>query len=257
MPYVEVKTIAGNLIEIDRHYTYLYHKAGSRLPKSNKTKESQKKINDRKAARKLHLLINANFQENDFYITLTYPKGTGTKRTPEEMKSDFAKFTRKLRKVYQKAGKDLKYIHVMEIGSHGARHHHIILNSIQEPQLITQIWNDISGHGYSKIELLYSQGHFENLANYMVKQTSKYIGTDNAITEKRYSCSKNLKQPIVIRTIISRNRFYVTPRAKEGYVIDKESIRTGVNMLGFEYLRFVMFKRQQAAAYYSMKGVAI
>lgn len=37
---------------------------------------------------------------------------------------------RECRKEYRKAGLEFKYIHVMEIGKKGARHHHLVVNKI-------------------------------------------------------------------------------------------------------------------------------
>ena len=51
-------------------------------------------------------------------------------RTPEQMRQDIDVFLRECRKEYRKAGLEFKYIHVMEIGKKGARHHHLVVNKI-------------------------------------------------------------------------------------------------------------------------------
>ena len=48
-------------------------------------------------------------------------------RTPEQMRQDIDVFLRECRKEYRKAGLEFKYIHVMEIGKKGARHHHLVV----------------------------------------------------------------------------------------------------------------------------------
>ena len=128
MPYVEVIVKAGRTIEIQRHYSQRIHPKGCKREKKKKeTKESQKKINVRKATDKLRWLLNENFTGGDMHIRLSY---AGTKPDYEQMKEDKAKFLRKLRTEFRKQDKELKFVHVFEIGKRGARHHHLVINSI-------------------------------------------------------------------------------------------------------------------------------
>jgi hypothetical protein len=130
MPYVKRTTKAGKTIEVEYYYTSRYNKrGGSRGYKVKPTREQQKKVNTRAAERKLRLLMNENFTYRDYHIVLDYIREKGKpERTIEEMKKDIAVFLRELRKAYRAAGQELKYIHVMEIGKKGARHHHLVIN---------------------------------------------------------------------------------------------------------------------------------
>ena len=132
MSYYKRTTIAGKTIEVEKYYNNNHKKKGiKRGDKVKPTTEGQKKINSRNAERKLRQLINANFEEGDIHLILDYIRVEGEPdRTAEEMRHDIDIFLRECRKEYRKAGLEFKYIHVMEIGERGARHHHLIVNRI-------------------------------------------------------------------------------------------------------------------------------
>ena len=73
MPYIEKVTRAGRTVLYERSYSSHIHPPGAtRSEKMKDTKESQKKINLRKAITELTILMNANFVPGDYHITLTY-----------------------------------------------------------------------------------------------------------------------------------------------------------------------------------------
>ena len=117
-PYVERVTRAGKTIEVERYFTSRYKKPGiKRGDKVKPTKEEQKKVNTRAAERKLRLLLNANFGYGDYHLELDYIRKKGQPdRSREQMRKDMDIFLRELRKECKKAGIELKYVHVMEIG---------------------------------------------------------------------------------------------------------------------------------------------
>ena len=133
MPYVKRITKAGKTVEVEYYYTSRYNKkGGSRSDKVKPTKEQQKKINTRQAERKLRLLINNNFGFGDYHVVLDYMREKGKPdRAKDEMKKDIQVFLRECRKLYKKQGLEFKYIHVMEIGKRGARHHHLVVNHMR------------------------------------------------------------------------------------------------------------------------------
>ena len=137
MPYVESVTRAGKTIEIERYYTSRYGQRGqTRGERVKPTPEEALRINNRIAEKKLRRLINENYGPGDYHVVLSYAKARGEPhRQKEEMKEDIAKFLRALRKEYRIRGQDLKYIHVPEVGSKGARHHHLVLNK-SDPDIV-------------------------------------------------------------------------------------------------------------------------
>lgn len=248
MPYVERITRAGKTIEVDRYYTSRYKKLGiMRGDKVKPTKEAQKKVNTRKAERTLRIKLAANFQDGDWHIDFGYIRKRGEPyRTRAEMRRDADVLLRELRKLCKKLGQELKYIHVMEIGSKGSRHHHLVINFI-DPRLVQAAWKK-AYPANSKIHFhpLDTNGDYSRLAAYLIKYTDKTVGTEDGLQGKRWNCSKNLHTPEPeYRIIRDRNQFSTEPKPLKGYYIDKDSIQVGVHSpeyYGYGYLHYRMVR---------------
>lgn len=248
MPYVERVTKAGKTIEVDRFYTSRYNKPGiKRGDKVKPTPEAQKKVNTRKAERMLRLMLAENYQDGDLHIDFGYIRKKGEPyRTKEEMRKDADVFLRELRKVYKKQGQELKYIHVMEIGDKGARHHHLVINYM-DTRLVQAAWKKAYPEN-SKIHFhpLDTNGDYSRLAAYLIKYTDKTVGTEDALQGKRWNCSKNLIRPEPTYKIIThRNQFSTEPKPLKGYYIDKDSIEVGIHspeFYGYGYLHYRMVR---------------
>lgn len=266
MPYVERVTKAGNTIEIERYFTSRYKKKGiSRGDKVKPTKEEQEKVNTRQAERKLRILINANYGYGDYHLVLDYIRRKGEPdRTPEQMRQDIDVFLRECRKEYRKAGLEFKYIHVMEIGKKGARHHHVVVNKI-DTEILQRCWyKAYEGHNRVKVFPLDDSGNYAELASYLIKYTGTHKkGTDGALQGKRWNCSKNLVRPEPEYHIISdREYFKKEPKAIKGYYVDKNSVSMGVHSpeyYGYGYLRYTLVKitDRGGVEMQIIKGVAI
>lgn len=265
MPYVERVTKAGNTIEIERYFTSRYKKKGiSRGDKVKPTKEEQEKVNTRQAERKLRILINANYGYGDYHLVLDYIRRKGEPdRTPEQMRQDIDVFLRECRKEYRKAGLEFKYIHVMEIGKKGARHHHLVVNKI-DTEILQRCWyKAYEGHNRVKVFPLDDSGNYAELASYLIKYTGTHKkGTDGALQGKRWNCSKNLVRPEPEYRIISdREYFKKEPKAIKGYYVDKNSVSMGVHSpeyYGYGYLRYTLVKiTDRGAEIQIIKGIAI
>jgi hypothetical protein len=247
MPYVKRTTKAGRTIENEKYYTSRYKKKGTK--KSDKVKatnEQQKKINTRQAERRLRLLINENYVTADYHLVLGYVHKRGDPyRTKEEMRSDMDIFFRLAREEYRKAGLVLKYIHVMEIGKRGARHHHLVINKA-DPELIQSCWE----HGRIRVFPMDDTGQYSKLANYLIKYTEKTIGTDKAMMGKRWNSSQNLRKPEPEYEIIS-DREWIRSEAKpiKGYYVDSDSVESGIHnpeYSGYGFFRYTLIKEKDA-----------
>lgn len=246
MPYVKRTTIAGKTKEVEYYYTSRYNKRGAkRKEKVKPIREEQKKVNTRAAERKLRLLMNSNFGYGDYHVVLDYIRKKGKPdRTAEEMKKDIAVFLRELRKEYKAAGLELKYIHVMEIGKKGARHHHLVINQI-DTKVLQQAWyKAYEGHNRVKVFPLDDTGQYKDLAAYFIKYTDKTVGTDEALQGKRWNCSKNLIRPEPEYEIVTqRSWFRCEPKAEKGYYIDADTVAKGVaspEYYGYGWFRYTM-----------------
>ncbi|CCY11485.1 uncharacterized protein BN789_00855 [Clostridium sp. CAG:81] len=265
MPYVERVTKAGNTIEIERYFTSRYKKKGiNRGDKVKPTKEEQEKVNTRQAERKLRILINANYGYGDYHLVLDYIRRKGEPdRMPEQMRQDIDVFLRECRKEYRKAGLEFKYIHVMEIGKKGARHHHLVVNKI-DTEILQRCWyKAYEGHNRVKVFPLDDSGNYAELASYLIKYTGTHKkGTDGALQGKRWNCSKNLVRPEPEYHIISdREYFKKEPKAIKGYYVDKNSVSMGVHSpeyYGYGDLRYTLVKiTDRGAEMQIIKGIAI
>ena len=254
MPYVKRTTRAGRTVEVEYYYTSRYNRKGQhRADKIKPTDEAQKKINKRQAERKLRLLINENFSYGDYHVVLDYIRKPDTPdRTKEEMKQDIAVFLREARKLYRKNGKELKYIHVMEIGKKGARHHHLVINKL-DTELLQQAWyKAYDGHNRIKVFPLDDSGNYADLVAYLIKYTDEHrTEEDGALMGKRYNCSKNLVRPEPEYEIVTSRSYYKVsqnPQAPKGYYILPNSIEQGITSpeyYGYGWYRYTMIKLEQ------------
>ncbi|PHV69227.1 hypothetical protein CS063_16940 [Sporanaerobium hydrogeniformans] len=242
MPYIESRCVAGKTVEIEKYYTSMYKKKGlKREQKKEITKEEQKKVNSRQAEKKLRRLLNANFQGGDFHLVLDYRKEDRPKSN-EELKEHARKYLRELRKEYKKLGLELKYVHVMEIGSKGAMHHHLVINSI-DTKILARLWK----YGRVHVNLLDESGQYKKLASYLMKYTDRVRGTEEQIQSKRWNSSRNLIHPEPIKRIITTKSWY-REEAKDvkGYYIDKETIDKRIHeFTGYPYFTYTLVKMER------------
>lgn len=250
MPYIKRTTVAGKTIEVEYYYSSMYNKrGGKRADKVKPTREEQKKINTRQAERKLRLLMNNNFVYGDYHIVLDYVRQNGKPdRSRDEMKKDIQVFLRECRKLYKQEGKEFKYIHVMEIGKKGARHHHLIVNQI-DIKLLQQAWyKAYEGHNRVKVFPLDDTGDYSKLAAYFIKYTDKHLKDEpeERLQGKRWAASKNLVKPEPVYEIVtSRNWYRCEVKPKKGYYIDKNSVQRGIaspEYYGYGWFRYRMIR---------------
>lgn len=203
MPYVKRTTVAGKTVEVEYYYTSQYNKKGcSRSEKVKATPEQQKKVNTRQAERKLRILMNANFGMGDYHVVLDYIRHKGEPdRTKEEMKKDIQVFLRECRKLYREAGIELKYIHVMEIGSKGARHHHLVMNKI-DTEILQKAWyKAYAGHNRVKVFPLDDSGNYAKLAAYFIKYSDKHLKDGDTVYSVSAKNGSQHNREIVISLI--------------------------------------------------------
>ena len=235
MPYIKRETFAGKTVRVQKHYSARIGTPGiKRGPNQSKSSEQVKKQNERNAKKNLTDLLCENFGKNDMHIVLTYARQYAP--TPEESKKDLDKFLRKARKVYQKAGKELKYIAVTEYKNKRI-HHHLIVNAIDAGAL-QQVWE------YGKLRPTYldETGDYKQLAEYLIKETAKTYAMDDAPQKKRYTCSRNLKRPQVRVRKQSPKTWRPTPRIPKGYMLIPDSLYNGFDLYGFPVQEYRLLK---------------
>lgn len=237
MPYIK-KTIfvTQDIIEIEKHHSGRYGKRIKHNPKTNPTPEDVKRNNENNAIKKLRRKIGCNFTPGDLHVVLTYapskrPDITGARKA-------LKLFLDRMRYRYRKKGHELKYIITTEYKNKSI-HHHVIMNEIGEtPQLVRKLWK--AGNVFFTV--LYSDGQYEDLAAYFVKETKETF-KDSGNPHTRYSCSRNLKEPVEIVEKIDAYDWVEVPVPKKGYWIPKDSVIMGINpVTGRGYQNYTMVR---------------
>lgn len=244
--YTEKIVQAGRTTEISRYYSIRNGiPEGMRRRKLLPTPERIKKANMRKAADRLRQLMNANFNDNDFWsLTLTYREG----EEPEsirQVRDDASDFVKRLRKCARLFGTEARFIYVIGAGKH-RRHIHITVNALPDMAVLTGCWI----HGHVSMTKLYSDGQYRDLADYYIKNAQDTKEQEEALGEKpgkMYTPSRNLEQPKVTKRVISAKTFREEPRPKKGFYIEKGSVYQGFTESGFPLLRYTLIKEKEYA----------
>ena len=250
MPYIKRTTEAGKTIEVEYYYSSVYNRGTAKRSKKTKpTSKQQREINRKQAERRLRLLMNNNFGYGDYHVVLDYVRKKGQpEQTKEEMRKDAQVFLRECRKQYRLQGKELKYIHVMEIGKRGSRHHHLVMNRI-DPKILQKAWyKAYGGHNRVKIFPLDDSGQYADLASYFIKYSDKHLHDEQGqrLQGKRWSASRNLVMPESKREIVTHRKWFrCEAKPKKGYYIDQERTERGINSpeyYGYGFFRFTMVR---------------
>lgn len=238
---VERITYAGKTIEVDKYHIN-YIPKGPRKKKREESPERIKKANLRKRTDRLRQLMNTNFNDKEFWsMTLTYRKGEepGSIR---QVRNDASDFVTRLRKTAALFGTELKFIYVIGAGKH-RRHVHITVNSLPDMAIFRGCWT----HGHVSMTPLYSDGQYRDLADYYIKNAQETKEQEEELGEKpgrMFSCSQNLKQPVVEKRIIP-GRIKDEPRTIPGYYLEKDSVYKGITSMGFPLIRYTLIKEKQ------------
>lgn len=240
MSYVEQTVFAGQTVEVKRYHRYRNRARGE--PRGKKIKETSlamEEVNRQNSENRLRWLLNTNFRGGDYHLVLHYKWYKGMPyRTAEEMKADMQKYLRNMRARYRKEEREFLFVYVFEIGERGSRHIHIVQNSIGMEK-IRECWQ----HGRVTCTPLDDNGDYRMLASYLIKYSDKTFRTVGALMGKRYSCSRNLKEPVIKRKIIKRSStFREDIRPFDGYFVDVDTVESGVDIFGYKFFKYTMVK---------------
>lgn len=229
----------GEYREVHKYFRYGCPK-GKRGQRHGKTSDPVLRYNRKLKVRKLQRIILANFREGDWHLVLTYAK----EERPETMdaaKKDLRTFIRKLKRRYEKAGQELKYICITERGKKGACHHHMIINDIQDGMSVKKAVME-SWKGMKNFTPLYDKNAFGDLADYLAKDETKE--DQSGVT---YSRSRNLVQPKTRIQRIRAREWGEEPKNEKDYEVIKGTVETGNNpMTGMPYLRYIMKRKRRS-----------
>lgn len=189
-------------------------------------------------------LLYTNFHPGDLFMTLSYPPKT--LKDSESVRKDVKKFIGKLRKLYKKLGKDLKYILSVGRGKRGRIHFHIILPHT-DSQKVESLWQDVAGtadcpYPYCNTKYLVRNYDWMKLAQYMVKNGLETFRSEEPIYNRRYVASRNLQKPKIKTEIMKAGHWRKEPKPIKGYRLDKSSIWNGEGLTGFPYQSYTLVR---------------
>ena len=178
---------AGPRLEVEIYPIFGRENSGRlRAAKKNLTPEAVQRNNDERSRRRLIQLIDANFDEKDYHVTLTY---AGRPPEYEQARKDVKKFLRAVKRKREQRGLDeLKYVYTIEDSEDGKKkriHIHAIINGGISREELEEIW----GMGYANADNLQpDENGLEAIARYITKQQKN---------RRKWARSRNLKQPKV------------------------------------------------------------
>lgn len=189
--HYRMKTIkSGEVLECEIYPVWNTRSSISRAKKERASRPAQKNLNDKNAKKRLTRLINANFTEQDIWLTVTYDKAH-LPASPEEAKRDMQNYIRRLAHAQKKSGgAPLKFVYVTEYEFDEVKgkkrvHHHAVVN-FTDRDAAEKLW-----HGGARTQTRRLQPDENGLTG-----MAQYIAKDPKGT-KRYVCSKNLAKPLV------------------------------------------------------------
>lgn len=251
MPYIRETITAGPVIEIREYYTARYNqKGGSRASHREETAEAQVLVNYRNAERKLRGLLRMNFTTDDWFLTFRFGKGYYISH--EEAQKAAKKFIRLIRREYKKHGLELKYIYVIEHKSRTC-HLHLALPAVRQiaPSIVRELWTKAHEKALSVDFRPMWKGDFATrLASYMLKEYDPQ--GEHAPKEgdpcapkgaSKFYCSRNLRQPEIVKEIMKRTKIPKEPFIKKGYILLPDTYYSGVcSFTGLEYRSYAMIR---------------
>ena len=162
----------------------------ARAEKSRMTTAAQKAMNDKTARARLEMLLAANFEGKDLFLTLTYRDADLPAKRAEAVKN-VRKFLKQLREYRKARGQVLKYVYTTE-QKHGAArlHHHLVINATErDSETIRSLWP----YG-DMIDLVYVRDRdYDTLARYMTKESVE----GRPVGAQMWTRSRNLEKPVV------------------------------------------------------------
>ena len=242
MACIESVCYAGRTKHIRDYYSAKYNdgkleKKEKRVKREKPTSEKQAEINRKQSLRTLTWIMDGNFSGKDIYVTYSFEKDRRP-GDPKIFRACVKQFLKQLRKIYRKAGITLKYIWVGERGERGAEHIHMVQSGSVDVAELKKAWP----HGWINVMPMDESGSYHKLASYFIKYSDKTMKTEGRLQGKRYNPSQNLVRPEPEKGRI-RKRKRLDPGAievPEGYYLDKETVQSGVQENGYEFLEYTL-----------------
>lgn len=164
-------------------------KEGRRMKKDNS--KAQRKLNDKNARKYVERMVNANFNNHDLWITLTYddehlPPDGDVKTAQKNVK----RWIGRINYERQKRGLgNARYIYITAYnkGEEIRWHHHVIMDGDMDMETVEKCWKQSSRNKIRHLQK--DENGLSGVTNYIVAEKNRNCG------ERRWNSSKNLKDP--------------------------------------------------------------
>ena len=90
--------------------------------------------------------------------------------------------------------------------------------------------------------MLNTNGQYDKLANYLIKQTQKNLGKEDALMKKSWSCSRNLRKPQVTTEVVGASTFRKEPKAPAGWYLEPDSIARNTDPDGYDWMFYRLLR---------------
>lgn len=199
------RTVAGGIVEIEAWPIWRTGSDSQRCARGRgPTREAQRRINERNAARKLDRLLNANFGRESLHLVCTYAGEAPSPDVAQRLNRNYIARLRREFKREQKAGlipegEEYKWLYVIEYagpeGEPKRIHHHIVCNC-RDRDACEALW--VLGRCNAD-RLKPDESGLIALAKYLTKAPAG---------KRRTAHSRNLKPPRVYQgdKVLSRRR---------------------------------------------------
>lgn len=227
--YIKKSCKIKNKIEIEKHYDGRFGAPGMpREEKKKKTPEEMAKQNHWRKCRELRRTIELNFSPGDWYVVLTCRKEERPDK--ENAPKVIRMFRDKLRSEYKKQGWELKYVITCETGERGAVHWNVIVNDMHNRKtstadIIRRLWQ----RGRAHFTPLDDSGDYQQLAEYIVKETKKRIDGEETAEKLSYMSSRNLIRPLVKEKKVKAKSWRRNPEIPKGWELVPGTLLNGIN----------------------------
>lgn len=244
--YIKRECRINDKLEVEKNYPWNAGAPGKdRRGKRNPTPEEMAKQNLWRRKRDLRRILELNFKGGDYHVTLTC--SPDQRPDMKDAMRVIREFRDRLRAAYKRQGWELKYVITAETGERGAVHWHMICNDQQNDKtstvrLIRSIWT----RGRPYFVPLDDNREYGQLAEYIIKETSKRIAEGKTMEKLSYMCSRNMIKPVVRKKKVLANGWSLKPKPREGWVLDESSVINGRNpYTGMPYQHYTLYRIQE------------
>lgn len=184
-----------------------------RAEKSYMTAAAQKAMNDKAARARLEMLMAANYDGRDLFLTLTYRDGDLPPGRTEAVKR-LRKFIKTFRAQRRKNGQTLKYLYTTEEKhGEGRLHHHLVINGTgADIETLKSLWlyGDVID-----IEYIGARG-YDELSMYITKESA----AGRPVGAQMWTASRNMVKPVIESTYVPNDTMLGVPLGC--HVLEKE-----------------------------------